>query len=328
MVEGVGGAAAASDVGQWRQFGFRSVDVLADTVRRARPGVAWSAAQLSRGPLIGSVGTCLGRRARVTCTRVRGSYELRGPLSTANPVFALGLRLEGNSCMWMKPVGSGSFGLLQKDHPTDSVLRGDSFYLTMDVSAEELESEAEREGVVIDEPVIRASGLMPSPLPADRLAPIVALVERAMQTAGWDSAGPRLDDLLLDALVGQIGRAPQTLHAMPQGGYGRIVARARAYIESRLEHPITIDEIAAAAFASRRTLHRAFHELLGETPHGYVLKLRLSRIRHDLAGAEEARRTITRVAHKWGLPELGRMAAQYREQFGELPSETIARRGR
>jgi AraC-like DNA-binding protein len=327
MVEGMGVSDGPLSAGRWRRSSFRSVEQLAATVTRARPGVAWTAAQLSAGPLVGVVASCVGRRARLTCTRVAGSYELRGPLSTRSPVLALGLRLEGASSMWLKPIETGSFGLVQPGLPIDCVMRGSSFYLTMDVSPEALEEEAERQGLVIADSGMRMSGMAPSVLPGAELASIVALVERAMR-AEEAAAGSelRLDEILLEALVGRIGREPQTLHTMPQGGYGRIVARARAFIEANLEAAITIDQIAAAGFASRRTLHRAFHEILGETPHGYVLKLRLNRIRQELAGQEEARRTITMVAHKWGLPELGRMAAQYREQFGELPSETLARR--
>jgi hypothetical protein len=54
--------------------------------------------------------------------------------------------------------------------------------------------------------------------------------------------------------------------------------------------------------------------------------MRLNRIRRDLASEEEARCSITLLANKWGVSELGRFAARYRELFGELPSETRLRR--
>lgn len=83
----------------------------------------------------------------------------------------------------------------------------------------------------------------------------------------------------------------------------------------------------AASFASRRTLYRAYAETLDETPQSYILKLRLNRIRRDLAAPNEAMRTVTVVSNHWGIPELGRLASRYREQFGELPRQTLARRG-
>jgi AraC-like DNA-binding protein len=109
-------------------------------------------------------------------------------------------------------------------------------------------------------------------------------------------------------------------------GHSRIVARARAFIHANLDTSLSIERIAAAAHTSHRTLHRAFQVVLDETPYSYVLKLRLHRIRHELISDAEAVCTITAVANHWGLSELGRFAAWYRELFGELPSQTLARR--
>ena len=90
---------------------------------------------------------------------------------------------------------------------------------------------------------------------------------------------------------------------------------------------MSIDKIVSAAATSHRTLHRAFQMVLDETPYSYVQKLRLHRIRHELVSEAEAASTITSAAHRWNIPELGRFAAWYRDLFGELPSETLARQG-
>ncbi|WP_375341868.1 helix-turn-helix domain-containing protein [Sinorhizobium prairiense] len=102
------------------------------------------------------------------------------------------------------------------------------------------------------------------------------------------------------------------------------MARARAYIVEHLSEPIALDDIAAAAFASRRTLYRAFADILDDTPQTYVRRLRLHRIRRGLATDRERACTIAVVANEWGISELGRLAGWYRELFGELPSETLA----
>jgi AraC-like DNA-binding protein len=139
--------------------------------------------------------------------------------------------------------------------------------------------------------------------------------------------GFHLDEMIVAAAIAQLGRSPSDEDPMQLGGYYRIVARARAYIDAHLEGPIAIDDLLAVAFASRRTLYRAFAETLDESPQSYILKLRLNRIRRDLAAPNEAMRTVTVVSNQWGIPELGRLASRYREQFGELPRETLARRG-
>jgi transcriptional regulator GlxA family with amidase domain len=108
-------------------------------------------------------------------------------------------------------------------------------------------------------------------------------------------------------------------------GHWRIVARAQAYIAANLAEPIAVDALAAAACTTRRTLHRAFVEVLGVSPRDLVLRLRLQRIRADLEAAAGDACTVADVANRWGIGELGRFAARYRALFGELPSATLAR---
>jgi transcriptional regulator GlxA family with amidase domain len=116
----------------------------------------------------------------------------------------------------------------------------------------------------------------------------------------------------------------QPAAARRSDGHARIVARAREWLAANLAEPITVDALVAAARTSRRTLHRAFVEVLGETPRDYVLRLRLERIRADLEAAAGNTCTVADIATRWG-GELGRFAARYRAQFGELPSATLAR---
>jgi AraC-like DNA-binding protein len=168
---------------------------------------------------------------------------------------------------------------------------------------------------------------MPGRVPAERLGLITRLIGR-LQAGETVDLPPGLDlgRMIVAATIGQLaggGDVPD----LPAGSHFRVVQRARAYIEAHLDNPIAIDDLVAAARTSRRTLHRAFIEVLGETPHTYVLKLRLNRIRSDLATPHEAQRTVTTVSHRWGIAELGKLAARYRAQFGELPSETLARHG-
>src|SRR6185437_10192194 len=73
-----------------------------------------------------------------------------------------------------------------------------------------------------------------------------------------------------------------------------------------------------------RTLEAHFKRHLGTTPLGWVRRTRLARARQQLlAGGDEA--SVTGVAAATGFSELGRFAALYRQQFGELPSRTLKR---
>lgn len=77
----------------------------------------------------------------------------------------------------------------------------------------------------------------------------------------------------------------------------------------------------AAADVSWRTLNYAFRELIGVTPKQYLQATRLDGVRRELH-RRGTRAMITDIANHWGFWHMGQFAADYRRQFGELPSET------
>jgi AraC-like DNA-binding protein len=103
------------------------------------------------------------------------------------------------------------------------------------------------------------------------------------------------------------------------------VRRALAFMESNLDQAITIGDIAAAAGVTVRAVQTAFQRHVGATPLGELRRLRLAEVRSELLAADPAERTVAEIAVRWGFHHHGRMAAAYLEQYGELPSTTLAR---
>ncbi|MGZ5909884.1 MAG: helix-turn-helix domain-containing protein [Reyranella sp.] len=111
--------------------------------------------------------------------------------------------------------------------------------------------------------------------------------------------------------------APHTQHALPAS-----LTCALGWLNGRLDGPIQLETLAAVAGVRPRTLELHFKLYLGTTPLGWVRRTRLARTRqHLLAAGDDA--SVTAVAAANGFSELGRFAAQYRRQFGELPSKTL-----
>jgi AraC-like DNA-binding protein len=264
----------------------------------------------------------------VTCTSVDGSFEMRGPVSTEHLVLSLSLESPTPGLQWMRPAHAGMVGVFLPNQDVDTINRDRVSFAVIDMPPEELDRRARLLGIRVDPARTARSGVLPGQLaaaPRTWLSRLVSARHRGRTLRlppGYDLA-----DMIVSATLAQLDRSDVAGNAMQLGGYFRIVARARTYIDAHLDQPIAIDDVVQAAFASRRTLYRAFAETLGETPQSYILKLRLNRIRDDLATPQEARRTVTVVSNQWGIAELGRLAARYREQFGELPRETLARRG-
>lgn len=102
----------------------------------------------------------------------------------------------------------------------------------------------------------------------------------------------------------------------------RVLGRALEYIHAYAGGQCTVEEVCLASSTSYSTLERAFRESFGLSPKRYIIQLRLSGLRQALL-MESGARSITEVAHEWGFNHMGKVAADYRRQFGELPSCTV-----
>ncbi|WP_322516896.1 AraC family transcriptional regulator [Rhodopseudomonas palustris] len=100
--------------------------------------------------------------------------------------------------------------------------------------------------------------------------------------------------------------------------------RAEHYAETRCESDITADDLAAAAGVSVSTLTRAFIKHRGHSPAALIKRVRLSRAKQLIETG--AATTVVGVALRCGFANPSRFAKDYREAFGESPTETLRRR--
>jgi len=84
--------------------------------------------------------------------------------------------------------------------------------------------------------------------------------------------------------------------------------------------------MAQAVGVSQKTLEMAFREVMDTTPGKYLMLTRLNGARHALAHADKESTTVTDVAMDLGFTHPGRFSKAYKDLFGELPSDTLARR--
>jgi AraC-like DNA-binding protein len=97
------------------------------------------------------------------------------------------------------------------------------------------------------------------------------------------------------------------------------------FMQANADEPLTPDVLARAGCMSVRTLHASFRQVLGTTPMEYLRRIRMERVRIDLINARDTGERITEIANRWGFYHPSRFAAQYRDAYGELPSETLNR---
>jgi len=321
------GASSELQIEGWTRIPIASVEDLADAVL----GAGLEVTQMSRAPVTGSL-VFATFADDITCSSgyIGGRVALTGPLSPDMVTLGVGLVMAPGTRHWLNEVVTGAVGVFLPGDEHDALYAPRSLYAAVTLSADRLEEIAARHDLVLDSKTLGGTGVDATTLSTTNLSMLRSQFERihAARDARASNYGA-IGTQLVDAMITHFARPPSfQLGGTDPRGPARIVARARAFIHENLDQPLSIDKIASAAATSHRTLHRAFQIVLDETPYSYVQKLRLHRIRHELVSDAEAACTITVVAHRWNVPELGRLAAWYRDLFGELPSQTLTRHHR
>ena len=125
-------------------------------------------------------------------------------------------------------------------------------------------------------------------------------------------------------------RQPHDLSALLSAPPRRLapssVLRAEEYLEAHLDAPVTVGEVAEEIGVSVRSLQQAFKSFRGVTPMAFLRERRLVRARQLLLTGGPTT-TVAGAARSVAMPHLGRFAGEYRERYGENPSETLLRAG-
>lgn len=102
----------------------------------------------------------------------------------------------------------------------------------------------------------------------------------------------------------------------------RTLQRAMLHL---LEEPdSSLEQLATAAFASKRSLQYQFRELLGQNVHGFAKLLRLNLLRRDLVAADTAS-SLEQLTLRHGFSNSSRAGREYLALFGETMKDTRER---
>jgi AraC family transcriptional regulator, ethanolamine operon transcriptional activator len=145
----------------------------------------------------------------------------------------------------------------------------------------------------------------------------------------FDAERPRqaLRDDLLKVAHDLVSPEPDAALPAPRADRARrrMVVRADEYLRAHLHRPIYTEELCEALAVSATGLAEAFRAVFGVSPHRFLKLRRLSMVRAALRSREGPPPLVKSVALSHGFWHLGQFARDYRETFGETPSETRAR---
>jgi AraC-like DNA-binding protein len=135
-----------------------------------------------------------------------------------------------------------------------------------------------------------------------------------------------LDWELIDALIECVRGKPTEEGAAANFRRLDVMARFEDRLRARPDRTPPIADICRSLHVSDRTLRAYCKAFLGMGPHRYRHLRQMQLAHRALQGADPDARLVSDVARQFGFDGLGRFAASYREQFGELPSTTVRRR--
>jgi AraC family transcriptional regulator, ethanolamine operon transcriptional activator len=158
-------------------------------------------------------------------------------------------------------------------------------------------------------------------LPPDVVVPLRHLLETAATSRTRYVEEPVLTGICLALAEGR-GRPCRT--PLASRNHWRYVRKVRAYLEDHhLAEAISLKTLCHLTGVGARTLNSAFQEVTGDSPMQFIKRRRLNAARHALFAGEAE--SVKSAALDHGFWHLGRFAHEYRNLFGEQPSETLLR---
>jgi AraC family transcriptional regulator, ethanolamine operon transcriptional activator len=152
---------------------------------------------------------------------------------------------------------------------------------------------------------------------------LIASVQQ--QASLLDDAGTalRLRDAILIAWLEAIPERVDTRGLKTAEARRQLVDRVCAHVMAQPEEPPTLLALCREVGASPRKLEYCFRDVLGLSPHKYLRAVRLNGVRRELKRPSPVQLRVHDVAARWGFWHMGSFSAEYKLQFGELPSATL-----
>lgn len=311
---------ASSSCEAWRRFPVRRIEDL----RNAVLGADLEAMQMAGPPPGGSLAFRASRGIVFSTGLIDGKVGLRGALAEDAVTLMQCLTLGSGSRLWLDEAKVGEAVVVMPRGEFDAIFAGRSAYVAATLTEDRLRSEVAGSGHWGDCGTPGGATIRRNTIPSPDVEEIsrqVALIHRSASHA----VRPGLGSAILRLLIGRFACSSSTSDTFRSSRKAEIVRQAREYIHENLAAPIRMSDLVLATGVSARTLHRAFKDILEETPQGYVRRARLHRVRRDLVSRRGVICTIGDAAARWGAgSDPGRLAVRYRELFGEKPSMTLA----
>ena len=298
---------------------FDDVDELGEVTR------AWDLdfRQLNSGRFKGSVRQAVIGPVQLADTRLHGVLHQRGTTPTDVWTFCFPGRHEMDFRWCGHAVGANDLLLHTPGGEFDSMSKPGFGLLLVSVSGEDLEAAGQRLGVPFSERALR--GMEITTCNSGIVDDLRRLVTTALAfLVKGHTLTVAVERNASDLLVRGLSPASTPDRRPRRSRQQNLVESAIRLARDRAHEILTVKDLCGESGASERTLRRGFAERFGISPKTYLQAQRLIGARRELRVSGQGE-TITDIANRWGFWHMGQFAADYRRQFGELPSDTVKR---
>ncbi|WP_077530033.1 helix-turn-helix domain-containing protein [Vreelandella utahensis] len=158
-------------------------------------------------------------------------------------------------------------------------------------------------------------------VPARTLGRIRLLLDQILNAKESPVLPELQQEMVILALMELLHEKAPNMKAVPSYRHRKfVVSRVKEYINEYNDAPITMTDLCKLTNVSRRTLQYSFESIIGISPMQFLRMTRLNRVRRSLT--HEPHVSVADIAAYWGFWHGGQFAKDYKQLFGETPSET------
>ncbi|OWK49282.1 Transcriptional activator FeaR [Pseudomonas oleovorans subsp. oleovorans] len=257
--------------------------------------------------------------------RYGGQAQITSP--ALQSVYHLQVQLKGRSLWFDRGVEQqlqpGDLLMINPDDPVDLTYADDCEKLIIKLPTRLLEACCEEQRWSLPKEGVRFTRTLQR---LEHLQDFMRLVDLICLESESDESGLQTQhhytrivaNKLLTKVPNNIRRDAPPQHAVP---FELLIQ----YIDEHLKNEPSIEQLAALAQVSQRSLYALFERHLNCTPKQYVRDRKLDRVHACLSDPSCHVRSVTEIALDYGFMHLSRFSENYKARFGELPSETFRR---
>ncbi|MFK3873751.1 helix-turn-helix domain-containing protein [Pseudoalteromonas rhizosphaerae] len=150
-------------------------------------------------------------------------------------------------------------------------------------------------------------------------------IEQIIFANGGGASAALQHDILLNLVLHLLqSQLPQQKVTPSYKHRKNVVDKAKEFIHDHPDNIVTITQLCEFTYVCRRTLQYSFESILGINPLRFLRMTRLNQIRRELSDPQQ-NKPISMIAANWGFWHPGQFAKDYKQLFGENPSDTVKR---